>query len=129
MRINTDFLSLLKKEVEYIIELAPAEKKRCRNKNCEQKKGRTTMNIIKHYETAAGRLCYDLTRNNINGHVCYGVRVTTTLFGEEETESVDDIASDLERAAEFVRIIADNAVLPCTLKDIAADYVTEECMV
>lgn len=87
------------------------------------------MNIIKHYETASGRLCYDLIRNSINGRVCYGVRVSTTLFGEEETAVVEDIASDPERAAEFVRVIADNIVLPCTLKDIAEDFAAEQCMV
>ena len=87
------------------------------------------MKIIKHYETAAGRLCYDLTESVLNGHVCFGARVSTTLFGAEESAYIEDLSPNFERAERFVMLIADNSVLPCTLKDIAEDFAAEECMI
>ena len=123
-------LLLLEFELEYIIELAPAEKNICRQiKICEQKKGRTAMKIIKEHKTAAGRLCYELIESTSKGRVCFGVRVSTTLFGDEESAYVEDVSHIYERAEKFFDLIADNAVLPCTLKDIAEDYAAAECMV
>ena len=87
------------------------------------------MKIIKEYNTAAGRLCYELIESTAKGRVCFGVKVSTTLFGEEESAYVEDISHIYEKAEEFFKLIADNSVLPCTLKDIAEDYAAAECMV
>ena len=87
------------------------------------------MKTIKRYEIAGGRLCYELVESISEGYVCFGVKVSTTLFGETETAYVEDVSCIYEKAEQFFDIIVDNAVLPCTLKDIAEDYVSEECMV
>ena len=87
------------------------------------------MKTIRQLKIASGRLCYELIESTSKGYVCFGVRVSTTLFGEEESEYVEDISCIYEKADEFFKLIADNNVLPCTLKDIAEDYAAAECMV
>ena len=87
------------------------------------------MKTIRRYEIAGGRLCYELIESTAKGRVCFGVKVSTTLFGEMESAYVEDISHIYERAERFFNLAADNAVLPCTLKDIAEDYAAAECMV
>lgn len=87
------------------------------------------MKTIRQLKIAAGRLCYELIESTSKGYVCFGVRISTTLFGEEESAYVEDISSIYEKAEEFFKLMADNAVLPCTLKDIAEDYAASECMI
>ena len=88
-----------------------------------------TMKTIRRYVIAGGRLCYELVESMTEGYACFGVRVSTTLFGEAESAYIEDVSHIFEKAEAFFELIADNAVLPCTLKDIAEDYAAEECMV
>lgn len=94
-----------------------------------QKKGNNTMKTIKTIETACGRLCYSLTETVTEYGKTYGITIRTTLFGEEEIQSVNDISGDIDKMEQFITVLAENNVLPCTLKDIAEDYIAAECMV
>ena len=72
---------------------------------------------------ANGRLIYRVVKDkNSLGKTSYGISVSTTLFGEEETETVTDISTDHNTVYEFMLILADNIVLPSTLNDIVNDY-------
>lgn len=53
----------------------------------------------------------------------YGIEVECTLFGDVQKSRVTDITSDYEFALQLLDIMADNAVLPATLKDIIQDFV------
>jgi hypothetical protein len=66
---------------------------------------------------------YRLTSEEDNGGVFYGVSVLSTLFGEPEEAAVRDISSDYDYAERFFLLIADNTVLPSTLKEIAEEYI------
>ncbi len=88
------------------------------------------MKILKEIRTAAGRLNYYLTESSFeNGDIRYGVTVTTTLFGEEESDSVTDFSSDCEKTERFMALMADNSVLPSTLKEVAEEYISAACTV
>ncbi len=87
------------------------------------------MKELKSIETACGRLIYILTESENEFESCYGIIIRCKLFGEEESASVDDISCDKEKTEQFMKLLADNNVLPCTLKDIAEDYLTAECTV
>lgn len=85
---------------------------------------RTNMTILKTINAAQDRLCYSLTESvREDGSVCYGVKVTTTLFGEAESAEVEDISSDRQVAEKFLYMLADNLVLPSTLTEIAEEFV------
>ena len=84
------------------------------------------MKTIKTIETACGRLCYSLTETVTENGKSYGITIRTTLFGEEEIQSVNDISGDIDKMEQFIEVLAENNVLPCTLKDIAEDYIAAE---
>lgn len=82
------------------------------------------MTTLKEINVARNRLCYCLTENKRDdGSVSYGVRITTTLFGETETAAVEDLSSDKQLTERFLELAADNLVLPSTLTEVAEDYI------
>lgn len=82
--------------------------------------------IIRERIIGKGALKYSLTETNDNGIHRYGVTVTSTLFGETpETAAVDDISADMETAVRFFDMAVENLVLPCTLKDVAENYISD----
>lgn len=82
------------------------------------------MTTLKTITTAQDRLCYSLTESiREDGSISYGARVTTTLFGSSEESAVEDISSDRQTVEKFVELLADNLVLPSTLKEVTEDYV------
>lgn len=83
-----------------------------------------TMTVLKEINIAQDRLCYCLTESvREDGSVTYGVEVTTTLFGAPEVSAVDDISPDRQFAEKFLNMLADNLVLPSTLKEVAEEFV------
>lgn len=79
---------------------------------------------VKTLTVANGRLHYILTAGNRpDDTTAYGVKVISSLFGEEEQAAVHDITSDKASAEKFLELLADNTVLPSTLTEIAEDYV------
>lgn len=79
---------------------------------------------VKTLSIAHERLKYILTEGKRpDGTIAYGVKVISTLFGDEEQAAVFDITSDKCNAEEFLELLADNTVLPSTLSEIAEDYV------
>ncbi len=79
---------------------------------------------VKTLTVANEHLRYILTAGNRpDGSTAYGVKVISTLFGEEEQAAVYDITSDKASAEKFLALLADNTVLPSTLTEIAEDYV------
>ncbi|MGN0587245.1 MAG: DUF6514 family protein [Oscillospiraceae bacterium] len=78
---------------------------------------------------AGGRLRYRLISENTEVGTSYGAEIICTLFGEEETARVYDMTYDRAAAARFVYLLADNAVLPSSLEDIAEDYIAAEYIV
>ena len=49
--------------------------------------------------------------------------ISSSLFGEEYKESIKGLSSQREIADDFFELLVRNFVLPCTLKEIAEDYV------
>ncbi|HOV40905.1 MAG TPA: DUF6514 family protein [Oscillospiraceae bacterium] len=77
-----------------------------------------------------GHLIYSLIKSDalIDGkHACvYGVKIFSSLFSQNEVEVVKDISSNFETANELFDMLVDNIVLPCTLKDIAYDFLVSK---
>lgn len=78
---------------------------------------------------AGGRLIYRLISEETDNGLSYGAEIVCTLFGEEETARVYNITYDIAAAERFVYLLADNAVLPSSLEDIAEDYIAAEYIV
>jgi hypothetical protein len=92
------------------------------------------MKVLYEIKLAGERLSYRIISNergeeglsslpSLPRQTCYGVSVSTTLFGEEEEETVDDFSSDYGETEKFLHLLADNTVLPSTLKEIAEEYI------
>lgn len=84
--------------------------------------------LIKIYKIAGEKLIYQLFSDeteieNENVKV-YGIRITSKLYDVEETSEVSDITSRYEFAQEIFDMLIENAVLPCTLKDIIIDLIS-----
>lgn len=92
-------------------------------------KGNTAASLkaqtIREEVIGGGKLTYLLTKKDITIEdvpVCvYGLSIISTLFGEPEIASFDDVSSVFERVEEIYETLVRNTVLPCTLKDILAD--------
>ncbi len=85
--------------------------------------------ILKSEEIGNGRVRYCLIetfKDSEDGKKVpvYGVRVCSTLFGCEDISEVEDLTCCKENAEEFFEMCVSNMVLPCTLCDIAADYIS-----
>lgn len=78
---------------------------------------------------AGGRLKYRLISEETEGGISYGAEIVCTLFGDEEAARVYDLTYDRAAAARFVYLLADNAVLPCSLEDIAEDYIAADYII
>lgn len=82
------------------------------------------MEAVTEMTIAGGRLIYRLTEENNDMSVkSYGISISTTLFGAEETEAVKDISTEKSFVETLMSVLADNIVLPSTLKEIVGDYV------
>ena len=78
---------------------------------------------------AGGRRKYRLISEETEGGISDGAEIVCTLFGVEETARVYDLTYDRAAAARFVYLLADNAVLPCSLEDIAEDYIAADYII
>lgn len=90
--------------------------------NCEE--------IINQLTIGNSKLVYTLFKNtkSIDGQVndVYGIAVECSLFDNKEISRVEDITTDVDLATEIFEIIADNAVLPISLKDIVEDFIVKK---
>ncbi|MCL2055385.1 MAG: DUF6514 family protein [Oscillospiraceae bacterium] len=87
------------------------------------------MRLLKELSTAQGRLTYGLTESKLGNVPTFGITVSTTLFGGEETALVEHITADYDFAEKFFYLLADNTVLPSTLKEIAEEYISAKTAV
>jgi len=60
------------------------------------------------------------------GIASYGVKVTRTEPEEFEEASAGDVTCDFERAKEILRLLADNCVTPCCLREALEDICASE---
>lgn len=74
---------------------------------------------IRKETVGGGKLCYTMTFED--GEYCF--TISSSLFGEEYEESIKGLSSQREIADDFFELLVRNFVLPCTLKEIAEDYV------
>lgn len=86
--------------------------------------------IIKELSVGNSKLVYRLIKNtkSIDGQVndVYGIEVESSLFDNLEIARVEDVTTKLDFAQELLEIIADNAVLPTSLKDIIEDFIVKK---
>ena len=88
------------------------------------------MKTMKELSIAQGRITYYLTETNIDGEQTYGIKVATTLFGGLETEHIKNITSNYDYTEELFYLLADNTVLPSTLREVVEEYISSiECRV
>lgn len=89
--------------------------------NCEE--------IVNELSVGNSKLVYRLIKNtkSIDGEVndVYGIEVECSLFGSREISRVEDVTTKLDLATELFEVIADNAVLPSSLKDIIEDFIVK----
>ena len=82
------------------------------------------MQLLKEISLSQGRLTYGLTEMSLSTIPTYGIEAATTLFGEKEAEQIRHITTDREFAEKLLYTLADNTVLPSTLKEVVEEYVT-----
>ena len=82
------------------------------------------MRLLKEISAAQGRVTYGLTEASFAGVPTYGITVSTSLFGDEETERVDHIAAQRDFTEKLFYLLADNIVLPSTMTEVIEEYVT-----
>lgn len=82
------------------------------------------MKTLSTIEAAKGKLVYTLFSEEQNGSEVYGITVVSSIFGDEETATVRDMTSELPFAERLIAVLADNVVLPSTLKEVVEEYVT-----
>lgn len=86
--------------------------------------------IISELSVGNSKLKYRLIKNtrSIDGQVndVYGIEVESSLFDNLEIARVEDVTTKLEFAQELLETIADNAVLPTSLKEIIEDFIVEK---
>ena len=59
------------------------------------------------------------------GNGGYSFSVSSSLFGEEYSEKVSDVTTKKEIADSFFELLVRNLVTPCSLKEVAEDFVEE----
>ncbi len=84
------------------------------------------MKIINEISTASNRINYKLFTTETDNIIQYGMIISTTLFGAEESDCVKDITTDKELAERMLYTFADNTVLPSTMREIIEEYINEE---
>ena len=63
---------------------------------------------------------------SLQGHVIsYGIGITKTDEDSLEEIYIGDVTSDGEKAQKILRLLADNLVTPCGLRDVLEDICTE----
>lgn len=86
--------------------------------------------IIDKIAVGNSKLVYTLIKNTItiDGQIndVYGIEAECSLFGNKESARVQDVTTNLDLAKEIFDIIADNAVLPVSLKDIIEDFIVKK---
>ena len=55
----------------------------------------------------------------------YSFSVSSSLFGEEYSEKVNDVTTKREIADSFFELLIRNLVTPCSLREVAEDFVAE----
>lgn len=82
--------------------------------------------VIREEVLGNGHIIYKIIKTNVlieNQPICvYGIQVTSTLFAEKEISTIKDVSTKFEVVNELFEIIVQNMVLPCTLQDIAYDF-------
>ncbi len=77
-----------------------------------------------------GHIVYKITKTNAvieSLPVCvYGIEIISTLFSETEVCSINDISTKFEVVNELFELVVQNMVLPCTLQDIAYDFLVSK---
>ncbi len=77
--------------------------------------------VVRTEIVARGKIRYTMTI--VNGR--YSFSVSSSLTGDEYSEKVDDLTTKREIADSFFELIVRNLVTPCSLKDVAEDFVAE----
>lgn len=86
--------------------------------------------IVREISIAENKLTYRITSElNLCGVKLYGVETTSSLFGKNETASVNDVSSEYEFTERLLELLADNTVLPSTLQETVEEYVSEQFIV
>ncbi len=71
-------------------------------------------------------LCYRVTLCEVDGERS-AYRFTVELHsGVREVEAIDDVTSDASRAARLFRLLSENAVYPCHLRDVVEDFLASD---
>lgn len=81
------------------------------------------MNTIVTVKTAREKLIYTLFSTTSGDIVTYGIKVDSKLFGDE-SDTLNDISSDIFFAQKLLFILAENCVLPSTFKEVVEEYVS-----
>ena len=68
-----------------------------------------------------GKIHYTMTTENGG----YSFSVSSSLFDEEYSEKVNDVTTKREIADSFFELLVRNLVTPCSLKEVAEDFVAE----
>lgn len=86
--------------------------------------------ILRSESFAEGRLRYFLTAadKNIDGltGTTYGIRIESSLFGENENAGIEDVTPNLSYAEELFEAVHLYMVTPAQLSDVAADFLNEK---
>ena len=77
--------------------------------------------VVRTEIVARGKIRYTMTA--VNGG--YSFSVSSSLIGDEYSEKVNNLTTEKEIADSFFELIVRNLVTPCSLKDVAEDFVTE----
>lgn len=77
--------------------------------------------VVRVEIVGGGKIRYTMTTENGG----YSFSVSSSLTGEEYSEKVNDLTSEREIADSFFELIVRNLVTPCSLKDVAIDFITE----
>ncbi len=77
--------------------------------------------VVRTEIVARGKIRYTMT--TVNGG--YSFEVSSSLTGDEYSEKVNNLTTIREIADSFFELIVRNLVTPCSLRDVAEDFVTE----
>lgn len=77
--------------------------------------------VVRCESVGGDKIHYTMTTEN--GRYCFSV--SSVLFAEEETEKINDLTSEKEIADSFFELLVRNFVTPCSLKEVAEDFLAE----
>lgn len=85
--------------------------------------------VLRKEVVGNSRLSYTLFKRSVlveNHQVClYGIEINSTLFGDEEIGTIEDVSTDFELMTNLFELLMENLVLPSTMKDIIHDYIAD----